>query len=188
MPSPSDDIIDLYRRHAKAWVEARGSELKIERLWLDRFCTLLPNDARILDIGCGSGEPIARHLVDRGYAVTGIDSAADMIEMFRRNLPEQEAHIADMRALALLRRFDGVLAWDSFFHLDYDDQRAMFAVFAHHAKAGAPLMFTSGPAHGQAIGTFAGEPLHHASLDPAEYKSLLDTNGLFVLGHVCYDV
>jgi hypothetical protein len=81
-----------------------------------------------------------------------------------------------MRGLALGRRFDGILAWDSFFHLTHDDQRAMFAVFAAHAAPGAALMFTSGPAHGIAMGQYAGEPLFHASLDPAEYTALLEAH------------
>jgi hypothetical protein len=83
--------------------------------------------------------------------------------------------------LALQRTFSGILAWDSFFHLCHDDQRRMFPVFRAHAAPNAALMFTSGPAHGEAIGSFGGEPLYHASLDPAEYRSLLDRNGF----HTC---
>src|SRR6266581_4260079 len=60
-------------------------------------------------------------------------------------------------------RFDGVLAWDSFFHLDHAAQRQMFAVFDSHASAGALLMFNTGPEHGEAIGEFGGDPLYHAS-------------------------
>jgi hypothetical protein len=37
-----------------------------------------------------------------------------------------------MRQLALGRPFDGIVAWDSFFHLGHDDQRRMFAIFADH--------------------------------------------------------
>ena len=48
-------------------------------------------------------------------------------------------------------------------------------------------MFTSGPAHGEAIGSFAGEPLYHASLDPSEYRSLLDRNGFDVVSQVAED-
>jgi cyclopropane fatty-acyl-phospholipid synthase-like methyltransferase len=44
-----------------------------ESAWLDRFSTLLSQGASILDIGCGSGEPIARYLIDRGFAVDGVD-------------------------------------------------------------------------------------------------------------------
>ena len=185
--NPSDAVIELYRRHANAWAKARGNELKIERGWMDLFCALLADRARILDIGCGSGEPIAHHLTDRGYDVTGVDSAADMIALFQNNLPGADAHIADMRTLRLNERFDGLIAWDSFFHLAFEDQRAMFAVFQRHARAGAALMFTSGPAHGTAMGTLEGEPLHHASLAPLEYRSLLDTHGFDVVQHVAED-
>ncbi len=92
-----------------------------------------------------------------------------------------------MRELALGRVFEGVLAWDSCFHLGFDAQRAMFPRFRAHAAPGAPLMFTSGPAHGEAIGSYNGDPLYHASLDPAEYRTLLDANGFDERGHVAED-
>jgi hypothetical protein len=95
--------------------------------------------------------------------------------------------VADMRTLSLGRTFDGLIAWDSFFHLTPDDQRRMFAVFQNHAAPQAALMFTSGPAHGEAIGTFEGEPLYHASLAPQEYHALLDAHGFRVVRHVAED-
>lgn len=57
----------------------------------------------------------------------------------------------------------------------------MFAVFTAHATAGTPLLFTSGPADGEAIGDFEGEPLYHASLAPEEYGALLTAHGFEVL-------
>ena len=92
-----------------------------------------------------------------------------------------------MRQLELGRRFDGLLAWDSFFHLHTDCQEPMFPRFARHAASGAPLMFTSGPAHGEAIGSYCGEPLYHASLAPSEYEALLSANEFDVLAHVAED-
>ena len=92
-----------------------------------------------------------------------------------------------MRGLAVGDRFDGILAWDSFFFLSHDQQRAMFPVFASHARPKAALLFTSGPASGEASGTFEGETLYHASLDPNEYQSLLSDNGFRVEHHVAED-
>ena len=43
-------------------------------------------------------------------------------------------------------------------------------------------MFTSGPAHGETLGEWRGEPLYHASLDPADYRALLIGAGLSVEG------
>jgi hypothetical protein len=93
----------------------------------------------------------------------------------------------DMRKLALQRQFSGILAWDSFFHLSYDDQRRMFPLFREHAAPNAALMFTSGPVHGEAIGSLAGEPLYHASLDPTEYRLLLDQSGFRVVAYIAED-
>lgn len=95
--------------------------------------------------------------------------------------------VADMRELNLGRRFDGIVAWDSFFHLGADDQRAMFPRFAAHAQPGAPLMFTSGTSEGEAIGSWCGEPLYHASLDSSEYQRLLASNGFQVRAHAVED-
>lgn len=182
----ADRIIGLYRLRAQEWDRARGRSL-FERGWLDRFAGLVPTGGSILDIGCGSAEPIARHFITNGFAVTGIDSSPEMIAMCRQRFPAHGWDVADMRQLALERTFDGLIAWDSFFHLCADDQRAMFPIFAAHAAAGAALMFTSGPASGEAIGTFHGEPLYHASLDPAEYRALLAADGFEVMAYVAED-
>ena len=182
----AERIVDLYRRHARAWTAARGTELR-ERAWIERFAGLLVPAATVLDIGCGSGEPIAVDLVRRGHPVTGIDSSPEMIALFRANLSDQAAAVADMRSLSLDSKFGGLIAWDSFFHLAPDDQRLMFPVFRDHVRTGAPLLFTSGPAFGEAIGTLEGEPLYHASLDPDEYRLLLDRNGFDVVAHIAED-
>lgn len=179
-------VIDLYRRHGSAWAELRGDK-PAEGPWLDRFCSLLPAGATLLDIGCGSGLPIAGELVRRGFTVTGVDAAPEMLALFRRNLPDHTAFHADMRQLSLGRRFAGLLAWDSFFHLSPGDQRAMFARFRDHAAPNAALMFTSGPAEGEAIGELSGEPLYHGSLGPEEYRALLDAAGFRVIGHAVED-
>ncbi|TCH97429.1 class I SAM-dependent methyltransferase [Roseococcus sp. SYP-B2431] len=179
-------IIGLYERHAAAFDRRRGKNL-FERAWLDRFAALIPPGGEVLDLGCGSGEPIARHLEQSGLRVTGVDSSPSMIELCRTRFPGRDWHVADMRGLALGRRFDGILAWDSFFHLDQEDQRRIFPRFRDHAAAGAALMYTSGPAHGVALGRFEGETLFHASLDPVEYQALLDQNGFRVVAHRAED-
>ncbi|MEH2534648.1 SAM-dependent methyltransferase [Bradyrhizobium sp. AZCC 1588] len=187
MVSEASRIIDLYQRKASDWIESRARTGLFEKPWLDYFLALLPPASPVLDLGCGSAEPMAAYLIGRGYHVTGVDSSPAMIDACRKCFPKQEWIVADMRKLALQRRFSGILAWDSFFHLCHDDQRRMFPLFRAHAAPDAALMFTSGPAHGEAIGSFGGEPLYHASLDPAEYRSLLDRNGFRVVSHIVED-
>ncbi len=182
-------IVDLYERFAAEWDRARQrGDGRMERPWLDRFLASMPcNGGKVLDLGCGTGEPIARHLLERGCEVTGVDASPSMIEICRQRLPDASWIVADMRSLDLGSRFDGVVAWDSFFHLTPDDQRRMFSIFRAHAATGSSLMFTSGPVSGEALGSWRGEPLYHASLDSRDYRALLHANDFDVVAHMIED-
>ncbi|NVO26733.1 class I SAM-dependent methyltransferase [Donghicola sp. C2-DW-16] len=186
MSREADEITGLYRRHAQAWARLRGSEPQ-EEVWLEKFVQLLPASGSVLDIGSGSGKPIGQYLFDKGFAVTGIDASPELIEISRRNLPECDWLISDMRDLQLDKKFNGIVAWNSSFHLTPNGQRQMFPVFERHAAPAATLMFTSGPCHGDAIGEFEGEPLYHSSLDSEEYRTLLDRHGFGIIDHIVED-
>ncbi|MGE4047958.1 MAG: class I SAM-dependent methyltransferase, partial [Acetobacteraceae bacterium] len=186
MQGDAERIIPLYDSYAAEWDLTRSRHLS-ERAWLDRFCALLPAGGSVLDLGCGMAEPIARHLIEAGYRVTGVDASPAMIALCRQRFPDQDWIVADMRGLALGRRFDGILAWDSFFHLRATDQERMFPIFRTHAAAGAALLFTSGPDRGEAIGCWQGQPLYHASLAPDDYRALLVANGFSVVRMISND-
>ena len=173
-------ITGLYERHAHGWDRDRGKSL-FERSWLDKFLGVARCCNSILDIGCGSGEPIARYFVESGRTVTGVDAAPSLVRLCQDRFPEHTWIAGDMRSLQLGKTFGGILAWDSFFHLSPADQRAMFPIFRAHAGHGTALMFTSGPSAGEVVGCYRGEDLYHASLDADEYRGLLDAHGFGVL-------
>ena len=173
-------ILDLYQRHAEAFYQQRSRTL-FEQRWLDKLLAAMGSAGRMLDLGCGNGQPIADYFIQQGCALTGVDGALAMLPRARAHFPQQRWLHHDMRTLNLDETFDGLIAWDSFFHLTQDDQRRMFPVFARHSHPGSALMFTSGTGHGIAMGEFEGDPLFHASLAPDEYRSLLAANGFVVL-------
>jgi len=183
----SDRIVDHYEHHALDWDIDRQASTGTDRVWLTRFADRLEPGAHVLDLGCGSGRPVAAYIVERGFKVTGVDSSPTMIELCRARLPDQRWIVADMRELGLDEQFDGVLAWDSFFHLNADDQRWMFEVFDRHANDGAPLLFNAGPAEGEAIGSYRGDPLFHASLSAQEYQALLARHRFAILDSAVND-
>lgn len=187
MSDAADLIVGHYERHARAWDADRRAAGWNDRYWIERFAGLLPAGATVLDLGCGGGDPVAVTMVARRFQVTGVDSAPTLIALCRNRMPDQRWILADMRSLALGARFEGVLAWDSFFHLRPDDQRAMFAVFAAHAASGGLLMFNAGPRHGEAVGCYRGDPLYHASLDAAEYETRLNDAGFDLVEHSVND-
>ena len=182
----ADEVSSLYEQYADGWDEHRPRAL-FERAWLRRFRDLLPEGGNLLDLGCGAGEPIARYFIERGFRMHGIDTSPSLIGRCATRFPEQRWEVGDMRTSALDSTFDGIIAWDSFFHLSRDDQRAMFEVFARHVNDGAALMFTSGTRDGEVTGALEGEPLYHASLDEEEYRALLEQHGFVVEEYVAED-
>jgi len=159
----------------------------MERSYLSDMAVRLRPAARVLDLGCGAGEPIARFFIGHGFDLTGVDAAPAMIAICKERFPHATWVEADMRGLVLPLRFNAIVAWDSFFHLTRDEQRAMFPVFQKHVAPGGLLLFTSGPRDGEAVGDLYGDPLFHASLDPLEYLTLLRTCGFQVLRHQAED-
>lgn len=176
------DTRAVYQAVARLFDRDRNKSL-MERFYLDQVLSRLPQAAQVLDLGCGSAEPIAGYFIDAGCIITGIDAAEAMISICRARFPAHTWIERDMREIDLGRRFDALIAWDSFFHLPVQDQRTMFPVFENHAAPGALLLFTSGPRAGEAIGETHGHPLYHASLDAGEYEQLLTLHGFSVLLH-----
>jgi ubiquinone/menaquinone biosynthesis C-methylase UbiE len=160
----------------------------MERPYLEKAAALAPPPGRVLDLGCGSGEPIARFFALRGYDVTGVDLVDEMLAIARSRLPEMTWLRGDMRRLDLGETFEILVAWDSFFHLPCADQRAMFATFRRHTAPGGALLFTSGQSEGEEVGgDLFGDPLYHASLDTREYAELLERYGYEVVLHRVQD-
>ncbi|WP_171163890.1 class I SAM-dependent methyltransferase [Streptomyces sp. I05A-00742] len=73
----------------------------------------LPPGSRILDVGCGTGLPTARQLVEAGHEVVGIDLSAGMLDLARVHVPGATFHEADLAELrdGRLGTFDGVAAF-----------------------------------------------------------------------------
>ena len=104
----------------------------------------LPASGRVLEIGCGHGEPIAAALAAAGQRVTGIDPSAQMIAEARQAVPEQ-----DFRQLALVEleetdAFDGACCFFSLLCMDPIELRIGLERLHRALKEGAPLLIVSG--------------------------------------------
>jgi ubiquinone/menaquinone biosynthesis C-methylase UbiE len=178
LPPPSS--VTAYDDIAEWFDKTRTREL-IEKPYLEALVQMLGRGASILDVGCGTGEPILRFLVERQFRVTGVDASAAMIAIAAGRFPEARLVAGDMRELALDETFDAAIMWHSLFHLRHDDQRTMFATLARLLNPGGVLMFTSGTEYGETWSENGGAMLYHASLELQEYRSLLDANGFKVV-------
>ncbi|TQN28504.1 methyltransferase family protein [Haloactinospora alba] len=103
-------------RYDEAFPHKDGQIGMVERLLPD-----LPPGARVLDLGCGTGTPTTRQLVDGGCRVTGTDISPRMLEVAKRNVPEARFLLRDMVDLDPEREtYDAVVSCFSLLHLTRD--------------------------------------------------------------------
>ena len=165
----SDLIAAFYERNSAKFDSSRRKSFS-ERAWLDRFLQPLPKGGRVLDLGCGAGEPVSRHLIDRGFMVSGVDISPKMVGLCRTRFPRHRWINADMRRVAMDGFYDGVLAWDSLFHLRGDEQAAVIVRIGAWLAPGGRVLFNTTPVKGTEMESFQGEPLYRPSLEPHQYR------------------
>ncbi len=182
----SEQTRGVYERNAESY-DARRSRALFEARWLRRFAGSLPDGGRVLDLGCGAGRPIAGWLIGEGFQLTGADFSEPMLALARARWPGGDWRLSDMRTLDLPDQFDGIIGWDSFFHLTPDEQRACLPRLTRHLVPGGVLMVTVGHKAGEVTGFVGEEPVYHASLSVAEYARVLEQCDMRITAYLAED-
>ena len=85
------------------------------------FCAKLPAGAHVLDAGSGTGIPVAKELVQKGYHLTGVDISSTMIEHARMNVPQGRFIEQSVTEMLFEEEFEGVVSFYTFIHLSNSD-------------------------------------------------------------------
>ncbi len=170
-----------YDRIANKWSEERTRGRFRERPYVDRLIQLTMRGAHILDLGCGCGRPIMRYLLDHGYRVTGIDASAEMLKLARINCPEAEMLFGDFATINLPHRYDGIVAWDSIFHLPKVQHEQVFRDMYEWLNPTAPLLLSVGGSENEFTAPMFGMNFFYSGHAPDHSLSLLKKAGFEIL-------
>ena len=123
--SPKSLVANGYDRIADAYLE-RYARSAVRDHWLGELIMLLPKAARVLDLGCGAGIPVARELATCGFSVVGVDGSTRQIELARANVPAVKFLLADMTNVRFPpASFDAVCAFYSITHVPRNEHAAL---------------------------------------------------------------
>ena len=152
---------------------------RYETVVLDR----LPEGARVLDLGCGSGVPTTRRLARR-FEVTGIDISEKQVELARLNVPKATFIQADMADLDFpAESFDGVTAYYSIIHLPRDEQGPVLGRIATWLRPGGLFVCSLGP-HSNEVDydrSWMGAPMFWSGFDSATNRKLVEESGFRIV-------
>jgi SAM-dependent methyltransferase len=169
-----------YDKLASWWKTERDKSF-VSKLITD-LVDVLPKKAKILDIGCGTGYPIASFLTEQGYHVTGIDSSKIMIDFaMDLKLPNATFHHVDFFDFEPSNTFDAIIAWDSLWHLPYERQLEIYPIISSWMNQDGYFIFTAGDADDFHVSENMGAPIYHAAKPKEEVWQALKCNGVSII-------
>lgn len=127
--------------------------------WADLLVELLGpvKGARVLELGCGCGVPVARMLARAGHHLVGVDISRVQVQRAKELVPEGQFFRADIAELvrgsaegelqnAILSSvpFDAVVAFYVVIHMPVEEQAALIRQLGNWMKAGGYCMMTVG--------------------------------------------
>lgn len=166
-----DQIADSYLR----WTETSS----VRQGWLDVLVPLLPPQARVLDLGCGAGLPVAKQLAEHGCTVVGVDGSQRQIALAGENEPRATFIAADMTAVAFEpMSFDAVTAFYSITHVPRDEHGALLKRIRSWLKPGGLLIASMGFRNSADwTGEWLGTTMFFSHFDAATNCALVEDAG-----------
>ncbi|TCK24578.1 class I SAM-dependent methyltransferase [Pseudonocardia endophytica] len=193
MPDPSAPLTDV--TPADATVAAFDTlGLDYERAFRDlpaldsaveRLDATLPRGAAVLDVGSGTGRPVAERLTAAGHRVTGIDVSPRMVEIAREQVPGATFEVADVRTWASpAASWDAVCAYFSVLTMPRPELDATLARITAWLVPGGRLSLATVPVDADGLDVpFLGQPVRAYSYDAETFVDRVRATGLVVDGH-----
>jgi SAM-dependent methyltransferase len=141
---------------------------------------VVPGGARVLDLGCGQGAPVAEALAGR-CRVIGVDGSRAQLDRARARVPGATFVEADIATLELAASsIDAITAFYSLTHLPREDQAVVIARVAGWLRPGGVLCATlgGGDTFDEVEPEWLGVPMFFAGFAPETNRRLLIEAGL----------
>jgi SAM-dependent methyltransferase len=176
-----NDESNGYESIAELFINGRGHAVNgigssTARTWARSF----DKDSVVLDIGCGTGIPVTKILLEEGLNAYALDASPKMIEAFRQNFPNTPVACESAEKSPFFNRsFDGIIAVGLIFLLPEQTQRALVAKMASALNPGGRLLFTA-PLNKLEWNDAMTEQLS-VSLGAEQYRELISVSRLSII-------
>lgn len=170
-----------YDAIAEQWDRQRIRLSPLEAEVLETVADSVSPGSTILDLGCGTGRPIASCFVEAGHRIIGVDQSAAMLAFAKQRLPEERWVLGRIEDFVPAEPVAAVIAWDSLFHIPRERhaaiiQRARDALVAE----GQFALTVGGSDHPAFTDTMFGQPFFYDSFPPEQVVAMLEASGFRV--------
>ena len=171
-----------YNTIADRYLAERRRDSEDVRL-LHEFMEKLPENARVLDAGCGAGIPISQMLSER-FQVTGVDFSEAQVELAKKNVPNAEFLCEDMTKLEFpAATFDGITSYYAIIHIPREEHQALLTNFYRMLKPGGLALLCLGAENliDDVDENYLGTRMYWSHYDTHTYLKMLAECGFSIL-------
>ncbi|PKX94927.1 S-adenosyl-L-methionine-dependent methyltransferase [Aspergillus novofumigatus IBT 16806] len=134
MEAHAENAENLFNDLGLSYEEAFSNDPQL-RQFIAFAASKLPKRSRVLDVGCGTGKPVAEELSSADLIVHGIDASDEMVRLASSQVTGFFEK-ADMRQYSPKVQFDGIFAILSLFQLTPGDICCMVTKFSEWLRVG----------------------------------------------------
>ena len=109
--------------------------------FVERFCSMLPSDGRVLDAACGTGKYFGM-LLESGRSLLGVDHTGAYLDRARARFPDVPTEKHDLQELSYRDEFDGVMCVDAMEFVPPEEWPVVLEGFHRALRPGGWLYFT----------------------------------------------
>jgi 2-polyprenyl-3-methyl-5-hydroxy-6-metoxy-1,4-benzoquinol methylase len=142
------------------------------------FSSQLPEKAKVLDVGSGTGIPIARYLVQTSFEVVGIDLSKKMVSTAQENVPGATFKQMNMVAIDFPpESFDGVISTYAIIHVPRETHAHIFQSFHTILKPQGVMLVSIASCEWEEIADYLGVDMFWSHHSPTKTESLITDAG-----------
>lgn len=151
--------------------------------YLEKLVKLLKPGATILDIGCGSGVPVDKYLIDKGFKVLGIDISEKQIELAKKNVPRAVYEVKDMADLKSGDyQVDAIVSFYAIFHIPREQHLDLFQKISSFLIKNGLILVTMGSSEWEGEeDNFYGGKMWWSHYGPEKNREIIKSCGFKIL-------
>ncbi|MCP4140965.1 MAG: methyltransferase domain-containing protein [Chloroflexi bacterium] len=144
----------------------------------------LLKDAKVLELGCGSGIPTTKKLAEK-FSVTGVDISSQQIALAEKRISKAKFIHADMTELEFPENsFDAITAFYSIIHVPREEQAELLCKIASWLRPGGLLVISMGAYSNERQineNWLGGLPMYWSNFDSERNRQLVEEAGLKII-------
>jgi cyclopropane fatty-acyl-phospholipid synthase-like methyltransferase len=166
--------LNSYNAIAEQWEHHRRQLGPLEAQVLPLVVEGLAPNSTLLDLGCGTGQPIATFFAAAGFRIVGVDQSPAMLAFAERRLPNEQWVLGTIEKFPSVDDVSAVVAWDSLFHVPRDRHADIFQRVRDTLPDGGRFAFTAGGSEQPAFtDEMFGHTFFYDSFPPEQVRQLL---------------